>query len=205
MHDEPPTSATPAASAASLKAATRRLVRASRRARSDAEYAEATRGFAARSDSVLSSLGSPRVVAAYLAAPGEPDPSQALSAWQAAGITVLLPVIAPGHLLHWVDAATVTRVQTSPLAPVPEPADGKSRELADAEAWLVPALGIDSSGVRLGQGGGYYDRALSSIQRRPCAGVVFEDEYSPTTPLPSDPWDLRVDLVWTPQRVAALR
>lgn len=195
----------PPARAASLKAAARRRVRASRRARSDADYAQATRDFAAHSDSVLSALGSPSVVAAYLAAPGEPDPSLALSAWRAAGVTVLLPVIAPGHLLEWVDAATVTRVRTSPFAPVPEPADGGRREVADAEAWLVPALGIDASGLRLGQGGGYYDRALSSVARRPCAGVVFEDEYSAETPLPGDPWDLRVDLAWTPRRVVTLR
>lgn len=55
---------------------------------------------------------------------------------------------------------------------------------------LVPALAIDAMGIRLGYGGGYYDRlrcreTWSTIT----ALVVLPDICVSPTPLPADPWD----------------
>ena len=61
---------------------------------------------------------------------------------------------------------------------------------------LVPLVGFDAAGYRLGYGGGYYDRTLASLSPRPrTIGVGFE-----CTRLPSiDPqsFDLRLDTVLT--------
>ncbi len=46
----------------------------------------------------------------------------------------------------------------------PEPAADKER--LDPDILLVPLLGFDKSGLRLGQGGGFYDRTLESLRRR---------------------------------------
>ena len=65
---------------------------------------------------------------------------------------------------------------------------------------IAPALAVDVSGARLGQGGGSYDRALR--RRAPGAlvvAVVGDDELVPG-PLPAEGHDERVDAVVTPGR-----
>ena len=58
---------------------------------------------------------------------------------------------------------------------------------------LIPAVGIDRLGYRLGYGGGFYDRLLSNPQWQtiPTLGIVFEFAQLPT--LPVDPWDRPLD------------
>ena len=62
---------------------------------------------------------------------------------------------------------------------------------------LVPALAVDRSGVRLGRGGGYYDRSLPL--RAPGArliAVVRDDEL--VAELPGEPHDVRMTHALTP-------
>ncbi|MDC4232175.1 5-formyltetrahydrofolate cyclo-ligase [Actinomyces sp. B33] len=77
--------------------------------------------------------------------------------------------------------------------------------LGGADAVLVAALGVDASGTRIGQGGGWYDRAL--VHRRPGAPViaaVFDDEVLGEGELPSCAHDIRVDAAITPTRALLL-
>lgn len=74
-------------------------------------------------------------------------------------------------------------------------------ELAKADLIVVPALAVDARGVRLGQGGGWYDRALKHARPGvPIIAVVFEDEFfsNPDDYLPVEPHDQRVNGVLTP-------
>src|ERR687894_4854 len=71
--------------------------------------------------------------------------------------------------------------------------------IAAAEAVVVPALAVDRFGIRLGRGGGYYDRAL--VRARPDAvlvTVVFDDER--VDELPREVHDRPVTAVVTPPR-----
>ncbi|MGK7876961.1 MAG: 5-formyltetrahydrofolate cyclo-ligase [Xenococcaceae cyanobacterium] len=62
---------------------------------------------------------------------------------------------------------------------------------------LVPAVACDYQGYRLGYGGGFYDRMLSSPEwaSTPTIGIVFDFAYLPQ--LPVDPWDKKLDDVCT--------
>jgi 5-formyltetrahydrofolate cyclo-ligase len=67
---------------------------------------------------------------------------------------------------------------------------------------IVPGVGFDSSGVRLGRGGGFYDRALAALHQAGTVvvvGIAFECQIVPA--LPSDPWDQGVDVVVSERRV----
>lgn len=62
---------------------------------------------------------------------------------------------------------------------------------------LIPCVGCDSQGYRLGYGGGYYDRTLNSPEwvNKPTIGIVFEFAYVPKLPL--EPWDQRLQAACT--------
>ncbi len=62
---------------------------------------------------------------------------------------------------------------------------------------LVPGLGFDVEGGRLGRGGGFYDRQLARLRpTTPRLALAFARQVSPT-PIPRDPHDACVDAVLT--------
>ncbi len=80
---------------------------------------------------------------------------------------------------------------------IAEPAD--DAPLASPDIVLVPLLGAAPDGTRLGQGGGFYDRALAAMRRDRsiiAIGVAWDVQLLPA--LPRDPWDERLDWIATP-------
>jgi 5-formyltetrahydrofolate cyclo-ligase len=81
-----------------------------------------------------------------------------------------------------------------PLVPdeaaIPAPAGDEGLEPANLGLLLVPALAIDAHGVRLGAGGGWYDRLRANPRWRavPALAVLPSPCVVPT--LPRDPWDV---------------
>ena len=69
--------------------------------------------------------------------------------------------------------------------------------LADATLVVVPALAVDRRGVRLGKGGGSYDRALATVPPGvPVIALLYDDELRDR--LPAEPHDRPVTAVITP-------
>jgi len=67
---------------------------------------------------------------------------------------------------------------------------------------IVPGVGFDFSGIRLGRGGGFYDRALAALRAAghvQVIGLAFECQIVPV--LPHDPWDQGVDAVVSDRRI----
>jgi 5-formyltetrahydrofolate cyclo-ligase len=62
---------------------------------------------------------------------------------------------------------------------------------------LVPGVAFDTSGVRLGRGGGYYDRLLHGAVGVKC-GVAFEEQM--VSGIPEETHDVRMDCIATPER-----
>lgn len=63
---------------------------------------------------------------------------------------------------------------------------------------LVPLLAITSTGIRLGQGKGYYDRALALA---PARTIALAWDVQVTDDLPRDAWDIPIDYIATPTRL----
>ncbi|MEX0271341.1 5-formyltetrahydrofolate cyclo-ligase [Leptolyngbyaceae cyanobacterium UHCC 1019] len=76
-------------------------------------------------------------------------------------------------------------------------ADSPMIQPAAVDLILVPAVACDRQGYRLGYGGGYYDRLLSTSpwNQKTTIGIVFDFAYLST--VPNDPWDQRLQAVCT--------
>ena len=180
---------------AEAKASVRRELRASRLGRAT-EADESTRLSEQLGQFCLDNNIS--VVAAYLPLSQEPDIAAFLDWARAQGIKLLMPVVTGQNLL-WVDYVSETRIGELGL----EEANGKSAELSSAQVIFLPALAVDFSGNRLGQGKGYYDRALQTLgnskRRAKLVAVVFDEELRLS--LPSEPHDEKVDAAITASKV----
>lgn len=64
---------------------------------------------------------------------------------------------------------------------------------------LAPALAVDRGGARVGQGGGWYDRALSTLPEGvPVVAAIFDDEVLEPGLIPVEPHDRFVDGIICP-------
>ncbi|WP_425860114.1 5-formyltetrahydrofolate cyclo-ligase [Arthrobacter sp. TWP1-1] len=145
-------------------------------------------------------------VCAYMSIGGEPPTGPLLAALASAGYAVFVPVCEPGFQMTWARWTPGAQMQRSSLAPVMEVVGRRLPfdRLESVRAILLPALAVDGSGVRLGQGGGYYDRFLAGLSNDggatsvPLAAVVHENEYFPAGSLPHDSLDAPVAYALTP-------
>jgi 5-formyltetrahydrofolate cyclo-ligase len=80
------------------------------------------------------------------------------------------------------------------------PRDGQLLPPRAIDLVIVPALAFDTSGNRLGRGGGFYDRYLARLRRATVTiGLAFDVQI--TEDLPIDGHDIRVDIVVTDRRM----
>jgi 5-formyltetrahydrofolate cyclo-ligase len=145
--------------------------------------------------------GLPGTVCAYWPVGDEPGSAALLDGLRGSGCRVLLPVVdAPAGPLDWGEYTGAGSLRAGPFG-VREPAGSRLGRagIAGAVLVLVPALAVDHRGVRLGRGGGYYDRTLPLAT--PGVGlvaVVRDDEVLPW--LPAQPHDVLVSAALTPDR-----
>lgn len=213
----------PGLDAAASKSALRARIRAARATLSPETIA---RRAAAMVESVLDEVPASSLVFGYLPMPGEPDLRPAMSAHLARGGAVLVPRILPGaeRALAWVSWSPEVETVRSAHAPVQEPvgeaADIQTRLREHAAAsrhphlsdhdeplavMLIPALAVDAHGVRLGQGGGCYDRLVAGLTAAPGPpppavarwAVVHAAERLPAGAFPGQAHDLRATRVLT--------
>ena len=142
------------------------------------------------------------VVCAYLPVGTEPGSPALVARLHELCDEVLLPVAladpAGEHLpLRWGRYVPGTLVAARfGLREPPEPWL-PPEEVSRAAVVLVPALAVDRSGVRLGRGGGFYDRSLALCGPQTRLVAVVRD-CEVVDDLPSDPHDVRMTHVLAP-------
>ncbi|WP_449386412.1 5-formyltetrahydrofolate cyclo-ligase [Cellulomonas soli] len=192
-----------------VKEQLRLAIRSARQDRSARRREEAARAFA---DVIgtIPELATARCVSVYASRPTEPGTGPLLEALHARGVQVLMPVLGDGLQRDWAAYAGADDLRERAPGRPPEPSGPAlgPDALAEAEVIVVPALAVDTAGTRLGQGGGWYDRALAHARPgvRTVALVYPEELYEAgVRPLPREPHDRRVDAVATPDGWRCLR
>ena len=160
-------------------------------------------GIARQIGALASSMGGVSLPALFAPTPLEPDMSLALGLFERALLPVLrdeagAPLGAPRWGLWEAGQALVT------LGRPPAQPDGEARgaePLKEADLIIIPALAASVDGTRLGQGGGWYDRALMHRSPdTPVVAAIFDDEVLEAGIIPAEPHDVPVDAIVTPTR-----
>ncbi|MEU1120125.1 MULTISPECIES: 5-formyltetrahydrofolate cyclo-ligase [unclassified Streptomyces] len=160
----------------------------------------------------LPELAGAHTVAAYVSVGGEPGTRALLDALHARGTRVLLPVLLPDNDLDWggyEGPGSLARVQHRGKMALLEPSGARlgPDAVLTADAVLLPGLAVDTRGMRLGRGGGSYDRVLARLERAEAdpALVVLLYDSEVVAHLPAEAHDRSVHAVVTPSGVRRFR
>ncbi len=137
-----------------------------------------------------------RTIAAFASLPGEPMLLELLAdfpdrRW------VLPRVDGDTMQFHLADPARLAAGSFGILEP---PVDSPVCPTGEIDLFLCPGMAFTTSGIRLGRGKGYYDRALEAANAGSTkVGVCFRGQILPA--LPSDPHDIPVRFLATPDGI----
>lgn len=140
-------------------------------------------------------------VCAYLSVGTEPWTMDLVEELRARGVRVLVPVVRADLDLDWADYDGLDRIAQTQRG-LEEPTGPRLGvdAVGAADVVLAPALAVDERGVRLGKGGGCYDRALARLPHgRPVVALLYDAEVLPV--VPAEPHDRPVTAVVTPSGV----
>jgi 5-formyltetrahydrofolate cyclo-ligase len=173
-------------------------------ARRHALPASARAAAAARVQAELAALvrrTRPALVAGYVPVgrePGGPDLPDALVAALPAGAVLLLPVLLANLDLDWARYTGREELVAAGRGLREPPGDRWGADaVATADLVVVPALAVDRYGIRLGRGGGSYDRALARVPDGTLTVALLHDGEL-LDRLPAEPHDRPVRAVVTP-------
>ncbi|MFO7602827.1 MAG: 5-formyltetrahydrofolate cyclo-ligase [Gammaproteobacteria bacterium] len=146
-----------------------------------------------------------RHIAVYLPNDGEIDLRPLIDyAWQQ-GKHCYLPIVGHRHTHRlWFVPFTTDTVLEQNRYGIPEPRHHKRARgfpLRRLDLVLMPLVGFDTQGNRLGMGGGYYDRSFAFLHRHShwrkprLMGTAYDFQHQPG--LEAQPWDVPLDAVVT--------
>jgi 5-formyltetrahydrofolate cyclo-ligase len=131
--------------------------------------------------------------------PGEPDVRSALERWHREGWDLALPQVrGRGTPLRFAAWAPGDPLAAGPLG-TREPADALERI---PDVLVIPCLGHDERGYRLGYGGGYYDRTLAAMgdAGRRVVAIGVAREGAAVRGFEPGPHERPLDWIVTPSR-----
>jgi 5-formyltetrahydrofolate cyclo-ligase len=183
-----------------MKSSLRKRLRAARRQMDPADHARRS-AMAAAAVKRMASFKSGARVAIYLPCHRETDTAALIVAARRRAVQLYVPVVSDlrhrrlkfhplcGPTRTGVFGIAVPRRRARPLEP----------------RWfdliVVPLVGVDAEGRRLGMGGGFYDRALHFRRLRRCWNgprlVGFGFDCQRVASVHADPWDVHLDLLAT--------
>ncbi|MEX1226779.1 MAG: 5-formyltetrahydrofolate cyclo-ligase, partial [Marinobacter sp.] len=146
-----------------------------------------------------------RHVAIYLPNDGEIDPLCYIAQGRNRGIQFYLPVLHPVHRGRLVFSPFDEDTRLTPNCfgiPEPDFKQGLKRPPWALDAVLMPLVGFDSDGGRLGMGGGFYDRTFAFTRyalRMAPKLIGLAHECQRVEALPVEAWDIPLHAIVSDQ------
>lgn len=139
--------------------------------------------------------------ASYLAMDSEIDPKR-LAARAASGQPIAYPWFADreADMLFRLDDASLVRGPFGVIQP------DAGQPIIQPDWIIVPLIGADRAGHRIGQGAGHYDRALGAMRAKAditTIGLAWDMQLIDS--VPADPWDQPLDMIITPSQTIEAR
>lgn len=145
-------------------------------------------------------LKSFKCVGAYLSYGIEPPTIQLLDFLSNKGVKILVPSISNGKYPKWSEYTAGAALLSNDPGKVPSVCDTEILEaeaIEEAQAIIVPALACDYKGVRLGQGGGWYDQALLYAQESiSLIATVYDWEVPDCGIIPQENHDIKMTHIY---------
>jgi len=144
-----------------------------------------------------------QVVGGYRAIRGEVDLDAALTRLHDAGAMVTVPRVSGVRLdfLPW----SPTSETVAGSFGIDEPINGEPLPFTQHDVVLVPLVAFDETGQRLGQGGGFYDRAIAAAGASRPLLIGVAHAFQQVRSVPIEEWDMPLDAVVTEDCVHEFR
>ena len=143
-----------------------------------------------------------KIISTYLGRDDEVQTMDIINKSWAAGKEVIVPVVDTARARIYFSKLTDLTHLSKGYYGILEPRTEKISvfPLTSADVVIVPGLGWDAQGHRLGHGQGFYDRALESVSARSTTvGLAFE--WQVLESIPMEAHDRLVDMIVTESRI----
>ena len=134
-------------------------------------------------------------IALYMPMDAEIDTAPLAARCRAAAKQLFLPVMGEDKRLDFAGWEEDTPLHRNGYGIAEPPATAPRVEAGELDIVVLPLVGWDRQGSRLGMGGGYYDRSLAGINGPLLAGLAYSVQEVPH--IPWQEWDIPLDVVVT--------
>ena len=108
------------------------------------------------------------------------------------------PKIEPNHAMNLIAPKNLKQLSKNKYD-IFEPSDGCKIDPINHEIIIIPTLGVDKNGYRIGYGGGYYDRflepILQNINRPMLIGLIYDFQFIDDSI--NEVHDIKLDIVFS--------
>ncbi len=139
-------------------------------------------------------------IACYIASPIEVDTSIVFERCWRAGKRIYAPVVGRGSSMRFVETRPQTPLVRNRFG-LWEPAFGEEISAQNLKVVVTPTVAFDEHRVRIGTGGGYFDRAFRALRNRqrwlPTKLIGFAFDCQKVEEIRANPWDIPLYRVLT--------
>ena len=148
------------------------------------------------------SLSAIKTLGSYFSSNNEVDLEALIEMRLKRNLLTTFPRVEPNHSMSLIAPKDFQKLNKNKFE-IFEPSDGDEINPIDHEIIIIPTVGVDQNGYRLGYGGGYYDRFLESVtqkNKRPLlVGLIYDFQFINNSI--NEVHDIKLDMVFSEHQI----